>query len=150
MLKKASAYFAQITGGAFEGLASDDSDDKPAIVGKRPGGEAIAVAAMSEGTRDQLYLALRLAALDLQRDQGVDLPLVLDDVLMTSDDERAACILQALATFSRRGQVIVFTHHEHLCDVARAAVQADQLAIVPLLRVPLPQLNLSVGTRPQS
>ena len=33
---------------------------------------------------------------------------------------------------------------------ARAAVQADQLAIVPLLRVPLPQLNLSVGTRPQS
>lgn len=150
MLKKASAYFAQITGGAFEGLASDDSDDKPAIVGKRPGGEAIAVAAMSEGTRDQLYLALRLAALDLQRDRGVDLPLVLDDVLMTSDDERAACILQALATFSRRGQVIVFTHHEHLCDVARAAVQADQLAIVPLLRVPLPQLNLSVGTRPQS
>lgn len=64
---------------------------------------------------------------------------------MTSDDERARCILQALATFSRRGQVIVFTHHEHLCDVARAAVPADQLAVVPLLRAPHQRMNLSVS-----
>ena len=41
---------------------------------------------MSEGTRDQLYLALRLAALKLQRDPGVNLPVILDDVLMASDD----------------------------------------------------------------
>lgn len=145
MLRRASEYFAQITGGAFEGLSSDDSEAKPVIVGKRPGGEAINVAAMSEGTRDQLYLALRLAALDLQRDRGVDLPLVLDDVLMTSDDERAGCILQALAAFSRRGQVIVFTHHDHLCDIARAAVPADQLAVTPLLRAPLLRTDLNVS-----
>lgn len=140
MLKRASEYFAQITGGEFEGLVSDDSDAKPIIVGKRSDGGLINVGAMSEGTRDQLYLALRLAALELQRDRGIELPLVLDDVLMTSDDARAGCILQALANFSKHGQVIVFTHHGHLCDVAKAAVSADQLAVVPL---PLSRLQVA-------
>jgi exonuclease SbcC len=40
---------------------------------------------MSEGTLVQLYLALRLAALDVRRAAGVDVPVILDDVLMTSD-----------------------------------------------------------------
>lgn len=132
MLGLASGYFAQITGGAFSGIASDDSDVRPVIVAQRADGRTVHVAGMSEGTRDQLYLALRLAALDLQRERGVELPLVLDDVLMTSDDERAACMLRGLASFSRRGQVIVFTHHLHLCEVAVRAVAEDQLLVVSL------------------
>jgi uncharacterized protein YhaN len=47
------------------------------------------------------------------------MPLVLDDVLMTADDERAACILQALAAHARTGQVLLFTHHRHLIELAR-------------------------------
>jgi uncharacterized protein YhaN len=53
---------------------------------------------------------------------------------MTSDDARAGCILRALATFARGGQVIVFTHHGHLCEVARSSVDASQLAVVELRR----------------
>ena len=64
---------------------------------------------------------------------------------MTSDDDRAGCILQALATFSQRSQVIVFTHHDHLCDVARAAVPANQLALTALLRAPLLRTDLNVS-----
>jgi uncharacterized protein YhaN len=59
---------------------------------------------------------------------------VLDDVLMTSDDARAGCILRALADYSRGGQVIVFTHHAHLCDIARASVDEAALAVVALTR----------------
>ncbi|MBK7366113.1 MAG: AAA family ATPase [Nitrosomonas sp.] len=135
MLKSASGYFAQITGGEFEGLINDDSNNTPVIAAKRPGGASLSVEAMSEGTRDQLYLALRMAALKLQRERGVDLPVILDDVLMASDDVRAGCIFKALADFSTSGQVIVFTHHHHLCDVARKNVVHDAIALVELKRI---------------
>ncbi|MGH7750968.1 MAG: ATP-binding protein, partial [Candidatus Dormibacteria bacterium] len=134
MLKSASGYFAQITGNEFEGLINDDSNESPVIAAKRPGGAILSVEAMSDGTRDQLYLALRLAALKLQRERGVDLPVILDDVLMASDDVRAGCIFKALADFSASGQVIVFTHHDHLCDVARRNVDHDAIAVVELKR----------------
>lgn len=137
MLKAASSYFAQITGGEFEGLVNDDSQDRPVIAARRPegqGGALLTVDAMSEGTADQLYLALRLAALDLQRQRGVDLPVILDDVLMTSDDSRAICIFKALQQFSKAGQVIVFTHHRHLCDLARSCIAPEALAVVELKR----------------
>jgi uncharacterized protein YhaN len=134
LLKSASAFFGQITGNEFEGLINDDSNDPPVIAAKRPGGAILSVEAMSDGTRDQLYLALRLAALKLQRERGVDLPVILDDVLMASDDVRAGCIFKALADFSASGQVVVFTHHDHLCDVARRNVAHDAIAVVELRR----------------
>lgn len=138
MLKSASGYFAQITGGEFVGLVNDDSNETPVIAAKRVDGAILSVEALSEGTRDQLYLALRLAALKLQRDSGVDLPVILDDVLMASDDVRAGCIFKALEDFSTSGQVIVFTHHNHLCDVARKNVNHDAIAIVELKRTGSP------------
>jgi uncharacterized protein YhaN len=79
-------------------------------------------------------LALRLAALKWQRERGVDLPVILDDVLMASDDLRAGCIFKTLADFSASSQVIVFTHHDHLCDVARRNVGQDAIAVVELKR----------------
>lgn len=83
---------------------------------------------MSEGTADQLYLALRLAALELRRASHPQMPLVLDDVLITSDDERAANILRALEKFSEGGQVMLFTHHRHLLDVAQSALSPASYA----------------------
>ncbi len=132
MLTGASAYFRRMTGDVFVKLESDESDVQPVLLAERADGSRIGVDAMSEGTRDQLYLALRLAALDLRRAGGTDLPLILDDVLMTSDDARAARMLQALADFSKASQVIVFTHHAHLVEVARAAVDAGTLAVLTL------------------
>ena len=120
MLQAASAHFGHMTGGEFVRLLSDDSGAHPVLLAQRAGGSRIGVEAMSEGTRDQLYLALRLAALGIRRAAGVDLPVILDDVLMTSDDGRAGRMLQALAEFSRGGQVMAFTHHGHLVEVGRA------------------------------
>ncbi|MGI4847336.1 MAG: ATP-binding protein, partial [Janthinobacterium lividum] len=134
MLSSASAFFCNMTAAEFTGLASDESREgvAPVLLAMRRDGRPVRVEQLSEGTRDQLYLALRLAALDLRRQAGVDMPLVLDDVLMTSDDRRAALMLQTLAGFSRHGQVIVFTHHAHLIDVARRAVASDVLSVVEL------------------
>ncbi|MFZ6770612.1 ATP-binding protein [Undibacterium sp. Di26W] len=112
---------------------SDDNDVNPVLLAVRTDGIRISVDAMSEGTRDQLYLALRLAALQIQREAGVDMPVVLDDVLMTSDDNRAALVLKALADFAKNGQVLVFTHHEHILEIARDKVGGEFVRTVSLM-----------------
>ena len=136
MLGAASTLFAAMTGGEFERLETEaGDDDAPAVLqARRRGGRAIGVEAMSEGTRDQLHLALRLAALAQQRARGLLLPMVLDDVLMTSDDGRALRVLQALAEACGRdgGQIIVFTHHLHLLEPARRTLGATRLHAVAL------------------
>ena len=55
-------------------------------------------------------------------------------LLEQSGDVRAGYIFKALADFSESGQVIVFTHHKHLCEVARQNVDADRLAVVEIMR----------------
>lgn len=132
MLLAASRYFQQMTDGQFVRLVSDDSEAKPVLLAQRANGTQVRVEGLSEGTRDQLYLALRLAALELRREAGYDLPVVLDDVLMTSDDSRAALALKAIAEFAKGHQVIIFTHHAHLLDVAERSVPGQMLQVVGL------------------
>jgi len=129
MVAAASTYFSLITGGRYARLVTDDTGPTPVLLAEEADGKRKGVEALSDGTADQLYLALRLAALDLRRASHPHMPLVLDDVLITSDDERAANILRALARFAEGGQVMVFTHHRHLIDVARAALDEQVLAV---------------------
>jgi uncharacterized protein YhaN len=128
MVAAASTYFSLMTGGRYMRLVADETDDKPVLRAERADGKLISVEVMSEGTADQLYLALRLAALELRRASHPQMPLVLDDVLITSDDERAANILRALERFSEGGQVMVFTHHRHLLEVASSALEGKAYA----------------------
>ena len=129
MVTLASEYFRLITNGRYRRLIVNDSAEQPALQAERDDGRHIGVSAMSEGTADQLYLALRLAALELQRNEQRQMPLILDDVLITSDDERAANIFSALARFAEGGQVMLFTHHRHLIDIASSVLRTDALAI---------------------
>ena len=129
MVAAASTYFSLMTGGRYERLEADEEGDKPVLRAVQADGTRKGIEAMSDGTSDQLYLALRLAALDLRRASHPHMPLVLDDVLITSDDERAANILRALDRFAEGGQVMIFTHHRHLIDVARAALGERALAV---------------------
>jgi uncharacterized protein YhaN len=91
---------------------------------------------MSDGTCDQLYLALRLASLEAWLDHHEPLPFIVDDVLLTFDDERAAAALGVLADLSARTQVIFFTHHQHLIEIAQQHLPPDQLLVQNLDEVP--------------
>lgn len=125
LMAAAGTLFAQVTGGAFSGLVLDyGDDDRPAIKGLRMNGSRVAVDGMSEGTRDQLYLSLRLGAIGLRAGDR-SLPIVCDDLLITADDGRAARMLTVLAAAASRAQVILFSHHEHMIDVARNALGSD-------------------------
>ena len=122
MLQRAGQIFSALTLGAFTRLSVDFDSEPLALHGQRASGPPVGVAGMSEGTRDQLYLALRLAALELQLAQGHALPFIADDLFINYDDHRAQAGLQALADLSERTQVIFLSHHAHLLPAARAVL----------------------------
>jgi len=84
---------------------------------------------MSSGTRDQLYLSLRLATAETYL-QGEPLPFIVDDVLVNFDEERTAATLQVLRDMGRHTQVILFTHHRHLAGMAEEMAQAGPGVVV--------------------
>jgi len=67
-----------------------------------------------------LYLALRLASLQVHLDTHAPIPLIVDDCLIQFDDARSAAALQILSELGEHTQVILFTHHQHLIDLAQS------------------------------
>jgi len=89
-----------------------------ALEGLRADGKLVGVSGMSDGTRDQLYLALRLAALELHLEQATPLPFIADDLFINYDDGRSQAGFEALAALSEKTQVIFLSHHDHLIPSA--------------------------------
>jgi uncharacterized protein YhaN len=126
LLQRTGELFGRLTGGRYptvlrrlgtNELAAVDADDT-----------MLSPEQMSTGTRQQLYLALRLAYIDHYARQSEPLPIVLDDVLVNFDDARALAALQTLDEFSKEHQILFLTCHEHLVEMARQ-VQPD---LVPM------------------
>ena len=130
VLNVASELFHELTLGSFDSLRVDEDDShRPVLVGIRSGSRAaVGVDGMSEGTCDQLYLALRLASLQLEAAPRRHLPLIVDDILIQFDDARAAAALRVLAKLAQQRQVIFFTHHEHLLEVAEKHLPGEYAA----------------------
>ena len=121
LLTRAGALFSALTGGAFAGLSQDyDAADTPRLAGHRAGGGLVPIEGLSEGTRDQLYLALRLAYLEDYAARAEPAPFLGDDLFLTFDDTRTAHGLEALAAIGGSVQPILFTHHRHVADLAAA------------------------------
>jgi len=130
VLAIASRYFSELTLGSFAGLRTDEDDQsQPMLVGTRPNGARVLVERMSSGTRDQLYLALRLASLEWRLANHEPMPFILDDILVNADDARSRAALKILGELAAKTQVILFTHHRRIVDEAR------QMATVCTLQV---------------
>ena len=146
MLSKASQLFARLTLGGFTGVRAGYNDkDKPALRCVREGNVEVDVEGLSEGTRDQLYLSLRLASLLRYADLAEPMPLVVDDILIQFDDERSHAALQIIAELSTRMQVLFFTHHARLVDQARSAIPAESLTVHELTASPIAPLLASAS-----
>ncbi|MFP5021750.1 AAA family ATPase [Pseudonocardia phyllosphaerae] len=128
LLVRAGVLLERLTGGRFVALRppSEQGGGARTLVAVRGDGEELGPTELSEGTADQVFLALRLAGIEqLQADRAAaglpPVPVVLDDVLMTFDDERAPAAIRVLAELAGGPQVLLFTHHEHLVRLARDA-----------------------------
>lgn len=120
MLSRAGEIFSSLTLGSFVRLVVDYDSDPLTLYGQRKTGEHVAIEGMSDGTRDQLYLALRLAALELHLQQASAMPFIADDLVINYDDGRARASLEALTRLSEMTQVIFLSHHDHLVPVAES------------------------------
>ncbi|MDE3719938.1 AAA family ATPase [Nocardiopsis sp. N85] len=135
VLRRAEELFAFLTLGEFPRLRPDlDENGVNVLRVERRNGDTVNIGGLSEGTADQLYLALRLASLDHYAEAGQTMPFIVDDVFMTFDDERGAAALQVLDGMSDRFQVVVFTHHAHLADLAERSLPSGRAHVHELLR----------------
>ncbi|MDB5397912.1 MAG: hypothetical protein JWM91_5418 [Rhodospirillales bacterium] len=122
LLKRATAIFSSLTLGKYEALSVYLEDDRPMLAAVEVGGTTMVPAsALSDGATDQLYLALRLAAVEEAVDSGLRLPFLCDDLFINYDSDRALAGLKALAALAQKTQVLFFTHHDHLLPIAAMA-----------------------------
>ena len=112
-LREATEFLSRMTGGKYERVWTPLGE--PELRVDEAGGKSLSVEVLSAGTREQLFLSLRLALVKLYAERGVKLPLVLDDVLVNFDNVRAKAAATVLRDFARQGhQLMVFTCHEHI------------------------------------
>lgn len=127
LLEHAGSLARRLTGGRVLGLsAADWSGDSETLRVQLVEDLDVSTGGLSEGTADQVFLALRLAGIrqrqDAARADGVErLPVVLDDILMAHDDERTEAALGVLVDEARDQQIILFTHHRAVAEAARRA-----------------------------
>lgn len=130
ILRRASELFQQLTLGRYEGISSEFSErDEAILVCNRASKGTTVVDGLSDGTRDQLYLSLRLAALEHHMQENESMPLIVDDVLITFDDPRSSATLETMSGLARSGQVLFFTHHRRLVELAEQVISDELLAI---------------------
>lgn len=129
ILKRTNAFFSRLTNGSFEGVRAEyDARGEAVLMGVRPGGsELVGISGMSEGTTDQLYLALRLASLEAYLEQNEPMPFIVDDILIKFDDDRSRAALKLLGELSTKTQVVFFTHHRHLVNLAQSCLDQKVL-----------------------
>jgi uncharacterized protein YhaN len=134
------AVFAALTDGAYAGVDVEDDGTDQVLVAVEADGRVVKQVGglsdgtrceLSEGTRDQLFLALRIVALEGYVRGNPALPFIADDVLQTFDDGRAMAALRALVGLSAHVQVVVLTHHPHVRALARG-LPAGALHVVEL------------------
>lgn len=126
LLDRAGELFSILTLGSFKTLEIDYNDvDKPQLMGRRRDGSYVDFDGLSEGTGDQLFLSLRLAAVEIQLQHAQALPFIADDLFTNYSDDRALQGFKVFRELSSKSQVIYFTHHDHLIDIAHKAIGKD-------------------------
>ncbi len=126
ILQRASRLFERLTRGRYEQIQVVYQDDKAKLRCVRRGQLVEVEDALSDGTLDQLFLSLRLASLEQHLDAQEPMPLVLDDIFIHFDDERASAGLEVLAELATKTQVLLLTHHARNLDLARSVLRPEQ------------------------
>jgi uncharacterized protein YhaN len=112
-LREASAFLKQLTEGKYHRVWTPLG--KNALQIDNDKGQSLPLEVLSRGTREAVFIALRLSLAAAYARRGATLPLVLDDVLVNFDTIRAQSAAKVLRDFSTLGhQSIMFTCHEHI------------------------------------
>ncbi|MDW6020654.1 AAA family ATPase [Mesorhizobium sp. BAC0120] len=122
MMARASDAFALITRGLYSGLATQPVKGGEVLIAVQRDGQSKVADALSKGARFQLYLALRLAGYYEFARLRPSVPFIADDIMETFDHFRSEEVFRLFGQMACAGQVIYLTHHQHLCEIAKAVV----------------------------
>ena len=125
--ERAARIFKGITGGRYEKvLLSRDFS-----ISAEEQGNAVmrSLSLLSQGTADQLYLAVRLAICDMVLPQENRAPLILDDALLSFDEERLHAALDYLVEMSKTRQILLFSCQKREQDYLRGR---ENVALIEL------------------
>lgn len=131
LARSVGTQLSLITSGRYRAVNIDTEHFAVSLLGdERP--EFVPLEVVSQGTKDQVSLLLRLALSEVLSESGEPLPLFLDEPLVTSDPQRTDAFLQFLLSLSERHQVIVTTAHASLAhDLARMNDDATTTVYLP-------------------
>lgn len=115
VIRHAATFFQRITNGRYQEVQAPLG--KQQVMVRAALGTWKAPEQLSRGTQEQLYLALRFGLIRQFNDQETTLPVIVDDILVNFDPDRAARTAQAFGDLSRSNQVLVFTCHPHIRDL---------------------------------
>ena len=107
---RTAEIFSALTGGRYDKVLLD----RTLALSAEPSGDPTprSIQVLSQGTADQLYLAVRLAICQLVLPPEKHVPLILDDVFASFDDQRLAAALEWLFQESQNRQILLFTCHD--------------------------------------
>ena len=107
---RTAEIFSALTGGRYDKVLLD----RTLALSAEPSGDPTprSIQVLSQGAADQLYLAVRLAICQLVLPPEKHVPLILDDVFASFDDQRLAAALEWLFQESQNRQILLFTCHD--------------------------------------
>jgi len=115
-LQEASRWLQKMTGGRYTRVWTPIDEDS--LLLDDDGDQVWPLESLSSGTRESVYLSLRLALIEGYRKRGIVLPVVLDDVLVNFDAERTSLAIDTISEFAALGhQVLFFTCHAHVKEL---------------------------------
>lgn len=125
MIDQVSRLISQMTAGKYTEFDRTTGSTQGILVRRYDGVERTPEQ-LSSGTREQLYLAIRLAYVLHYCRQNEPLPIVMDDVLVNFDDNRVRNTLATLADVAQSVQILFFTCHPHMIALAKEMVPGLQ------------------------
>lgn len=125
VIREAASVLATVTGGRYTRVTTPLGSD--GIVVATNAGQVKTPAQLSQGTQEQLYLALRFGLIQQFAQQATNLPVIVDEVLVNFDQSRAQRAAQAFASLSETHQVLVFTCHRYVVDLFQSAAPGAEV-----------------------
>ena len=118
LLRRAEEHLSTVTAGRYERILVGEVGDKQGFfLDAEHLPEPLPVAApLSTSTREQVYLALRLAIVEHLDHETEPLPLLMDEVLVNWDPERRSRVLDLLEQVAPTRQIFLFTCHPHIAE----------------------------------
>jgi uncharacterized protein YhaN len=115
VIKNAGNYFSKITGGRYAGIRASLEGREVSVFDQRE--VSLDINQLSRGTKEQLLVSLRLGFIEEYERQAESLPVIVDEIFVNFDAQRAKQIAGIMETFATDRQILIFTCHPSTLDL---------------------------------